>query len=124
MDEFLTFCKDHPEYRREDEIRCPCRKCKNKKFQTEWNLIDHILKWGFIPNYYVWDGQGEIVRYNPMIETTTEMLDDETMDVDQRYGMHAMLDDFVAPVQYYAPEEPQVENESNNKTYRAFQRML
>jgi hypothetical protein len=33
-------------------IICPCKKRKNKK-------NDHLFKWGFMPNYFVWTKHGE-----------------------------------------------------------------
>ena len=41
------------------EMRCPCRKCQNRKFQTLEEVKLHLFRKGFIANYYVWDRHEE-----------------------------------------------------------------
>jgi hypothetical protein len=41
-------------------IICPCKKCKNEKdYSSIKSLHDHLFKWGFMPNYFVWTKHGE-----------------------------------------------------------------
>ena len=35
------------------EIRCPCRKCQNRKFHTLDEVKLHLFRKRFIPHYYV-----------------------------------------------------------------------
>ena len=41
------------------EIRCPCRKCQNQKFQTLEEVKLHSFRKGFFAYYYVWDRHEE-----------------------------------------------------------------
>ena len=41
-------------------IICPCKMCKKEKdFSSIKSLHDHLYKWGFMPNYFVWTKHGE-----------------------------------------------------------------
>jgi hypothetical protein len=41
-------------------IMCSCKKCKNEKdYSSIKSLHDHLFKWGFMPNYFVWTKHGE-----------------------------------------------------------------
>ncbi|KAL0451416.1 UNVERIFIED_CONTAM: hypothetical protein Slati_1119700 [Sesamum latifolium] len=42
-----------------DKIRCPCRKCKNKKFRTPDEVTYHLCIQGFTTEYYNWTSHGE-----------------------------------------------------------------
>ena len=69
-------------------IICPCRKCRNlKDFSTTKTLHDHLYKWGFMPNYFVWTNHGE---RGVIIEDDEE--DDNIPDWTQE-GAFAMGDD-------------------------------
>lgn len=41
-------------------IICPCKQCKcQKDYKSTKSLHDHLIKWGFMPNYFVWTKHGE-----------------------------------------------------------------
>lgn len=50
---FIRWCLE-TKYGCENEMRCPCAKCKNMKHQTVPVLKQHIFKWDFVPKYYNW----------------------------------------------------------------------
>ena len=39
---------------RSSKIRCPCAKCKNVVFKKPNDLKDHLLRKGFVKDYYDW----------------------------------------------------------------------
>jgi hypothetical protein len=50
-------------------IRCPCRKCKNKKFMHQDVVMMHLLTKRFMENYLCWYAHGELfVPNESMIE--------------------------------------------------------
>jgi hypothetical protein len=40
-------------------VPCPCSICGNFKRQNEYNLSHHLVKNGFVPNYFIWTYHGE-----------------------------------------------------------------
>jgi len=53
----------------EDGIRCPCRKCLNKKHLHLDGVMMHLLHKEFMENYMYWYAHGELfVRDNSMEE--------------------------------------------------------
>jgi hypothetical protein len=44
----------------EGGIRCPCRRCKNKKFLHPDVVTMHLLHKGFMENYLCWYAHGEL----------------------------------------------------------------
>ncbi|KAM7260683.1 hypothetical protein ACFE04_011356 [Oxalis oulophora] len=47
------------QYLRDKAIRCPCAKDKNKKFLTRDIVGQHLLRNGFMPNYWYWTAHWE-----------------------------------------------------------------
>ncbi|KAL3839093.1 hypothetical protein ACJIZ3_023684 [Penstemon smallii] len=43
-----------------NEIRCPCRKCGNKKYIKCDVVVVHLCKWGFKDDYWYWTSHGEV----------------------------------------------------------------
>jgi len=51
------------------DIRCPCRKCKNKKFLHQDVVKMHLLTKGFMKDYLCWYAHGELfVPNESMVE--------------------------------------------------------
>jgi hypothetical protein len=42
------------------DIRCPCRKCQNKKYLHPNVVTMHLLHKGFMENYQCWYAHGEV----------------------------------------------------------------
>ncbi|KAL9668530.1 hypothetical protein QQ045_006064 [Rhodiola kirilowii] len=40
-------------------MRCPCTKCKNRRFINIRMMEEHLYKYGFTPNYFNWTLHGE-----------------------------------------------------------------
>ena len=59
VENFISFACNQLGVMNVREIRCPCRKCHNRKFQTLEEVKLHLFRKGFIADYYVWDRHGE-----------------------------------------------------------------
>ncbi|VFQ96772.1 unnamed protein product [Cuscuta campestris] len=59
--EFIEYCESSPNINRLDnkKMRCPCKKCKNIKFCSSKNMLEHILRFGLTHNYFDWVCHGE-----------------------------------------------------------------
>lgn len=55
VEELMKFVKQHSE---SITVRCPCAKCKNKKFLDAEQGKVHLYHYGFVPNYYKWTSNG------------------------------------------------------------------
>ena len=60
VEEFDTFARLQPVYLREGKYRCPCSKCKNKKYLIPEEVKVHLYKRGFMHAYWYWTSHGEI----------------------------------------------------------------
>ena len=55
LENFISFVCNQLGVMNVKEIRCPCRKCHNQKFQTLEEVKLHSFRKGFIVYYYVCD---------------------------------------------------------------------
>jgi hypothetical protein len=42
------------------EAKCLCNRCQNRRMLFEYELSDHIAKYGFMPNNLVWHQHEEV----------------------------------------------------------------
>jgi hypothetical protein len=79
--EFITHAFSRPNARREG-VHCPCKRCGNFKKQTEYDISHHLVKNGFVPNYYIWTYHGENAPRHPNeIYDDTDNLTDMLHDI-------------------------------------------
>lgn len=45
-----------------NNIKCPCRRCDNKRYQCPCTVKQHLGVFGFVPDYYTWRFHGERCR--------------------------------------------------------------
>ncbi|CAH9117021.1 unnamed protein product [Cuscuta epithymum] len=64
VDIFVNFAKSKPDFMDGNKIRCPCTKCHNRQYQEVDTLKLHLVKHGFVPNYFFWNRQGETLSDN------------------------------------------------------------
>ncbi|XP_043817332.1 uncharacterized protein LOC122725001 [Manihot esculenta] len=66
LNEFISAAKQFPDCLNGELIRCPCNrfKCQNRSFEDENTVRFHLMKYGFVRDYYVWYLHGEIQNYN------------------------------------------------------------
>ncbi|CAM8902867.1 unnamed protein product [Rhodiola kirilowii] len=53
-----------------NKMRCPCTKCKNRRFIYIRMLEEHLYTYGFTPNYFNWPLHGEdlVTNGDPCID--------------------------------------------------------
>jgi len=71
---FINFAISIPRNFTEGGIRCPCRKCKNKKFLHPNVVKMHLLTKGFMEDYLCWYANRELfVPNKSMVERVIEL---------------------------------------------------
>ena len=60
VEEFDAFARLQLVYLREGKYRCPCFKCKNKKYLIPEEVKVHLYKKGFMHAYWYWTSHGEV----------------------------------------------------------------
>ncbi|KAL2248310.1 UNVERIFIED_CONTAM: hypothetical protein Sindi_2683300 [Sesamum indicum] len=76
---FIEWVKCQHSYMDGEKIECPCRKCKNKVFETMNEVNFDLFMRGFMPKYYNWISHGEerlqeyfeAVTADPLLEEQT-----------------------------------------------------
>jgi hypothetical protein len=61
---FINFATSIPRNFTGSGIRCPCRKCENKKYLHPDVVMMHLLHKWFMENYLCWYAHGEIFIRN------------------------------------------------------------
>ena len=56
---FIHQATNNPYAKRDGNIFCPCRTCKNNQYLEIDIVKTHLYNRGFMPNYYVWFSHGE-----------------------------------------------------------------
>jgi len=66
---FINYIISNPRNINRDSIRCPYKRCKNKKFLDSDVVTMHLLQKEFIDQYLCWYAHGEpYVPYKIMVE--------------------------------------------------------
>ena len=69
VEDFINYVLSNPRNISGGGIRCPCKRCKNKKFLDLDVLTMHFLQKRFIEKYLCWFVHGELyVPYEIMLE--------------------------------------------------------
>ncbi|KAL3849955.1 hypothetical protein ACJIZ3_011837 [Penstemon smallii] len=64
VNQFIEFAKSNIQSLGSRQIRCPCRKCKNKRYADYEEVHAHVLANGFVADYWYWTCHGEVQPYN------------------------------------------------------------
>jgi len=67
---FINFATSIPRNFTGGGIRCPCRKCENKRYLHPDVVIMHLLHKGFMENYQCWYAHGEVFGSKRRMEET------------------------------------------------------
>ena len=59
VEEFLRFALSKTHLVQSGKLRCPCTRCKNRKFMQEDKVRLHLWRFGFVADYFVWTSHGE-----------------------------------------------------------------
>ncbi|KAK1375606.1 hypothetical protein POM88_031799 [Heracleum sosnowskyi] len=104
VENFMEYVISRPSSLDGINIRCPCFNCKNIKFWNAETVKLHLLKKGFVRNYYEWDRHGEpcIVRQSGEPSSTHYSNTQDRRDEDNL--MYNMVMDAAGPS--FNPEMP------------------
>ncbi|XLR47820.1 hypothetical protein HN51_032054 [Arachis hypogaea] len=58
VEEFISFVERLADLS-SGQIRCPCSRYKNKVYMKSEDVIIHLYKKGFVPDYWLWTNHGE-----------------------------------------------------------------
>ncbi|KAG7568194.1 Transposase-associated domain [Arabidopsis thaliana x Arabidopsis arenosa] len=56
---FIRFACNQQSYMEQENLRCPCSRCRNIKRRDAQTVSKHLYRNGFKGNYYVWTSHGE-----------------------------------------------------------------
>ena len=59
IEEFIKVASSKPAYLDKHRIRCPCKKCDNKRYTDPMEVRYHLARFGFVKDYHLWRFQGE-----------------------------------------------------------------
>jgi len=93
------------------DMFCPCSDCENKKRKTRQVMVQHLCKYGFMPNYTRWVYHGE--AYHPREEAMSQQL--EAFDGDG--GVAGWLGDYADGTFVERPTEDEEEPEPSAKAF-------
>jgi hypothetical protein len=77
----------HTSHQKEETIYHPCKVCKNDVMFKDCEVIrEHLVRTGFIDNYFIWTKNGET---QPRIESIVDKRAEDNMDIpDDVYSHH------------------------------------
>ena len=59
IDQFVQVAMAHEDFKINGGIKCPCLKCDCRKIKSPGEVIYHLQRVGFMPNYWIWTRHGE-----------------------------------------------------------------
>ena len=60
VDQFINFALSNEECQKNGEsVRCPCSKCRNRRFEHPNTVVEHLYRRGFVDDYWIWTCHGE-----------------------------------------------------------------
>ena len=122
LENFMQYIISQEESMDGINIQCPCFKCENRKFWNGETIKLHLLKKGFVKDYYVWDRHGEpyIARQNREQSSTHYSNTQGRRDDDNL--MYNMVMDVAGPS--FDPEIPNTEAQKLYDILKSSQREL
>ncbi|KAL9690725.1 hypothetical protein QQ045_011133 [Rhodiola kirilowii] len=94
--EFIQLAISRCGYSGGNRIRCPCRKCKNKKHHEVGVVETHLYNSGFTANYYNWTYHGEDLAHVEYSQASQFDQIPQNVSVDHQYS--AYVDLLISPV--------------------------
>nr|CAM59133.1 putative transposase [Antirrhinum majus] len=117
---FLEFAFSQTQLLNRGQAKCPCIRCCNSKNGKWENIQEHLYKWGFVPQYYVWFAHGEDdMSYEP----PTTYFGESSSHHDNVGGRYREMVEDVFGGQFQHTNYNQVEHEENPPVKR-FMRKL
>ena len=123
VNEFIEFACSHLEGKDGEKIRCPCnqKRCQNRNYEDVNTVHYHLLRYGFVPRYFVWTLHGETLNGGSSDENLGTTLPNlGTFDeAEPSNAYRRMVHDAVGP-----GFEPNVMEESPNPAAQKFYDLL
>jgi hypothetical protein len=122
---FINFATFIPRNFIGSSIRCPCRKCQNKKYLHPDVVMMHLLHKGFMENYQCWYAHGEVFvskrrMEEKMVGSTSSASNVHEAANDNTNPYRNMVMDAMRMNQGNVSQCPIVEEEPNADTPRFF----
>ncbi|XP_039133289.1 uncharacterized protein LOC120270354 [Dioscorea cayenensis subsp. rotundata] len=117
VESFIQYACDQPRFMDGDEIRCPCCKCQNRRYEVVDNVKLHLLRNRFTQDYRQWVCHGEPLVYANYSETQCNSL--RPQDVEGSSSYRDMIIDAIGPNfdPYYDANEEEMPNPTTQKLY-------
>lgn len=94
---FVDYACQQSTYMDNDKIRCPCHICQNRKFHLPEEVKLHLVKKGFVKDYYQWVCHGEPLVGSSSTQShcnTSDMRDEEGSNPYRNMVIDAIGHDF------------------------------
>jgi hypothetical protein len=122
---FINFTTSIPGNFTGDGIRCPCRKCENKKYLHPDVVMMHLLHKGFMENYLCWYARREVFVCNKsmgerVVELTSSASNVQGVVNDNSNPYRNMVMDAMRMNQGNVSQYPILEEEPNADAARFF----
>ncbi|KAL4590590.1 hypothetical protein LXL04_003524 [Taraxacum kok-saghyz] len=115
LNTFIEFACSNQNSKDGNKIKCPCTKCLNKPYADVEVVKYHLARYGFMPNYHLWDRHGETsVRSTSTVGSTSLGMDDSNRSSNEQHepSYTEMVLDVAGPdfVTRFLDEEPNLED--------------
>ena len=131
VEQFVEFCQSMPYFERENpQIRCPCKRCGNRRILHPDVIRTHLYSRGFVPNYQQWVFQGETdAMYQVALEESIREEGSCSNDVPLHHTrqpddgqMHQMVFDVAGPSMFANVDDASnfLEEDPNPEAQRLF----
>ncbi|XP_074347215.1 uncharacterized protein LOC141686052 [Apium graveolens] len=107
LEKFMEYVISQESSMNGTNIQCPYFKCENGKFWNAGTVKLHLLKKGFVRDYYVWDRHGEPYVARQSGEQSSTHYSNTQGRRDEENQMYNMVMDVVGPS--FDPEMPNAE---------------
>ncbi|XP_063940027.1 uncharacterized protein LOC108193726 isoform X2 [Daucus carota subsp. sativus] len=97
VEEFMNYAISQPTSMGGTSIQCPCSKCKNRKYWNGDTVKLHLLKNGFVKDYYVWSRHGEPYIKDGHVEHSSTNYSNISRGTDENNLMYNMMIDVAGP---------------------------
>ncbi|KAL4583531.1 hypothetical protein LXL04_008107 [Taraxacum kok-saghyz] len=123
LKEFIDFACSNQDFMDGDKIKCPCIKCDNRPYLQVEDVKYHLARFGFTPNYRLWDRHGET-----SVSPTSSQIDDSDRSFNEQDepSYREMVLDVAGPdfVTRNLNQEPNPEDKKFFDMLKAFDREL
>ncbi|KAK1398943.1 hypothetical protein POM88_008806 [Heracleum sosnowskyi] len=115
LEEFMNHVISQPSSLNRTNIKCPCTKCKFKRHWDAKIVKLHLLKKGFVENYYVWNRHGEPYIVGGSVGQSSTSYSNISRGGDEDNLMYDMVMDAAGP--NFDPRSKEIPNAEAQKLY-------